>query len=245
MDQTGKGRGGVCSTGLFDQLRPTASGHEMKTEGAMPSEPVGTQTMGHVKPQPSEKQSGTSDEFQRALEGELVLFLREQNSKLLDEVANLKGMLRKSASADSGMGSSPWSAVGGTSNGASTGDLAQGVPGVKVAIPQQVRPGRTGSRTPRARVRGTAASPEKDSMRSSLKHTPNGTRVPDGPPPDTCEADEHRPPVPPFPMAVEDERIVDGPNGSFFSDMYDTCVKEQGKKWGSRMEAGTASSGWS
>ena len=236
MGPTGKGRGGM-STGLFDEQRSTALGSEMRTEGKMPVEPIGRQTMGHVKPQTLDEGDENPDGLQRALEGELVNFLRQQNSKLLDEVANLRGLLEKStAQVDSGVGSSPWSAVGGTPNGDSTGSASHGIPGLKLENPAQVRPGRHGSRTPRARVREAAVSPEKHGGRS-LKFTPNGTRVPEGPPPDQSEHDElPRPPVPPFPMAVETGLVGDGQDGTFLSELYDTCeskakVKNGDKVW--------------
>ena len=65
--------------------------------------------MGPVGAPRNESKGRDDGDLQRALEGELVEFLRNQNSKLLEEVAALRDKLEKS----SGMGSSPWSAVDG------------------------------------------------------------------------------------------------------------------------------------
>ena len=54
------------------------------------------------------------------------------------------------------------------------------------------RLGRDGSRTPRSRVRDDAVSPPRVDRNNKAKFTPNGTRVPDGSPPEL-------PPVPPMP----------------------------------------------
>ena len=89
-------------------------------------------------------------------------FLRQQNSKLMEELATLKDKLEKT----SGVASSPWSTVGG-------GDSSD------VSRPHG-RHGRHGSRTPRARVREVAASPErKETKTDGLRYTPNGTQVPE------------------------------------------------------------------
>ena len=94
---TGKGRGGH-SAGLLDALQPTESGlGSLRTEGELPVED-GLRTMGPVGPvEPPKKSTGKTDDgdLQRALEGELVNFLRCQNSKLLAEVASLRDKLEK------------------------------------------------------------------------------------------------------------------------------------------------------
>ena len=64
----------------------------------------------------------SGDSLQRALEGEIVDLLRRQNSVLLEEVANLRRLLERSAAkADSGVSSSPWSQLGDTASGHSNG----------------------------------------------------------------------------------------------------------------------------
>ena len=92
------------------------------------------------------------DDLQRALEGELVGFLKAQNSKLMSELADLKSQLQKGSSvpANSGTGSTPWSAVDVTSEESSRGASRVAPAG---------RPGRDGSRTPRSKIREHAASP--------------------------------------------------------------------------------------
>ena len=59
-----------------------------------------------------------SEELQRALEGELVGFLRQQNSKLMDELAYLRSTLDggSNGKATSGMETSPWSEVDGSAD---------------------------------------------------------------------------------------------------------------------------------
>ena len=79
----------------------------------------------------------------------MIDYLRQQNSKLQDEVAALKERLEQS----SGFGSSPSSTVGGSGSGP-MGDSHR-----------LDRPGRQGSRTPRAAVREVAVSPERVSKR--------------------------------------------------------------------------------
>ena len=157
---TGKGRGGH-SAGLLDALQPTESGlGSLRTEGGLPVEEE-LRTMGPVGPVgPPKKSTGETNDgdLQRALEGEIVDFLRCQNSKLLAEVASLRDKLEKT----SGMGSSPWSAV-------------DGVESVE-ASQQHGRHGRHGSRTPRVRTREVAVSPErKVNRQTDLRYTPNGT----------------------------------------------------------------------
>ena len=64
----------------------------LQSQGEMPREPVmgpGPQTMGAVK-QPDQQERSWTDELQRALEGELVEFLRQQNSLLMKENDDLK-----------------------------------------------------------------------------------------------------------------------------------------------------------
>lgn len=191
----------------------------MRTEGVLPGETDGSRTMGRVKPQTdSWGDSSAPDGLQRALEGELVSFLRQQNSELMNELSYLRGKLEKGSLGKSGTGmeSSPWSAVGGSTD-SSTGFVGSFQP---------ERHGRHGSRTPRSKVRDAAVSPEKKDVR---RYTPNGTKVPEGPPPETKDP---LPPVPPFPVAPVVDQGGDGMNGSFSSELYDTCESKRGMKNG-------------
>ena len=78
------------------------------SQGEMPRKLVmGLQTMGSMKPPEQAERRGT-DELQRALEGELVHFLQQQNSQLMKENADLKA----AAAATS---HSPWRICGGWS----------------------------------------------------------------------------------------------------------------------------------
>ena len=182
---TGKGRGGN-SAGMLEMEPPrsTVGKQPKRSEGVMPGESE-KKTMGPVgNLKDDDDKSG--DSLQRALEGEMVDLLRQQNSVLLEEVANLRLLLEKSAAkADSGVSSSPWSQLGDTASGHSNGTGGK--------TQKNDRQGRSGSRTPRARVRETALSPEKGGRKDPSKYTLNGTRVPDGPPPENHED----PPVPP------------------------------------------------
>ena len=146
---TGKGRGGTSASMLeIEPPRPTVGKQPKRSEGVMPSESE-KKTMGPVgNLQDDDDKSG--DSLQRALEGEMVDLLRQQNSVLLEEVANLRRLLGKSAAkADSGVSSSPWSQLGDTASGHSNGTDGK---------TQKDRQGRSGSRTPRARVRDSNQS---------------------------------------------------------------------------------------
>ena len=162
----------------------------MRTEGRMPGcdDPVLSQ--GRVKSTGTSGMEESTDGLQRALEGELVEFLRTQNSKLMQELACLKEQLQSvSAQAGSGVASSPWSAVDGTPVESSKGN----------GTFQAERHGRGGSRTPGPRTCEHAVSPEACEKRNPIRLTPNGTRVPEGPSP----ADESMlPPIPPIPTAA-------------------------------------------
>ena len=85
---TGKGRGSSAVEMLnAGPSRPTVERKPKQSEGVMPGEPEG-RTMGPVG---TPKESGSSsNDLQRALEGELVEFLRRQNSKLQSKVATLR-----------------------------------------------------------------------------------------------------------------------------------------------------------
>ena len=224
---TGKGRGSsMAGVPDVEPRMPTVQ-QQLKSEGVMPGE-SGEKTMGSVG-NPKDDGVKSGDSLQRALEGEIVDLLRKQNSVLLEEVANLRRLLEQSAAkADSGVSSSPWSQLGDTASGHSNGTDGK---------TQKDRQGRSGSRTPRARVRETAISPEKGGRRDPSKYTPNGTRVPDGPPPEVHED----PPVPPLPF-LEDAKHVGHDQLQQFSfvsgiqddalELYDTCESKPKAKNG-------------
>ena len=209
---TGKGCGNV-SAGFADASQPTRGPMELRTEGELPKEGGGSETMGPVsESKGGRNQKGELDGLQRALEGELVEFLRQQNAQLMDELASLRGKVEKGhhSKPTSGMESSPWSAVDGSANSSN----ANGFVGT---LPPE-RHGRHGSRTPRSKIRDVAISPER---RDPKHFTPNGTRVPDGPPPGDGEA--HLLPVPPFPRTLNGGQPGEGVDSSFESALYDTC----------------------
>eukprot|EP00435_Cladocopium_sp_Y103_P014795 s1755_g3.t1 len=209
LGPTGKGRGS-SSAGVVDEREPRSTGSQaMRTEGQL-SAVESERTMGPVNgPSGNRERETGMDELQRALEGEVVTFLRQQNSKLMDELADLKARLDRGSvgKSSSGMETSPWSAVGGSNS-------TQGSNGFVGTMPPE-RPGRHGSRTPRSRIRETAVSPERQ---SASRFTPNGTKVPDGPPPESVLP---LPPVPPFPIVPDAAQLGDG--SSFVSGLYDTC----------------------
>ena len=234
-DLTGKGRGGISAGVPSIALeRPTVvTRTPARTEGEMPGETVaGKRSMGpvgHVR-DPDQGSGSKSDDLQKMLEAEIVNFLRDQNSMLLQQVEELKGKLEKSTGlASVGGETSPWSAVGGMSN-----EKSNGV-GSSVVRERHARHGsRHGSRTPRARMREAAVSPECG-RRDPAKYTPNGTRVPDGPPPVEC--DQPVPPVPPIPGLEEALKFGEGHQSSFVSeihglDIYDTCESKPKMKGG-------------
>ena len=92
---TGKGRGG-SATGMLGSLQPTEYGNSrMMSEGEMPRESDSLKTMGMVRNQRKVQQHGSPDGLQRALEGEMVNMLRQQNSKLMDELQFLRAKREK------------------------------------------------------------------------------------------------------------------------------------------------------
>ena len=149
------------------------------SEGKMRDERV--ESMGAVFIDGRMKQS--VDEFQRDLEIEVANHLREQNAKLLLE---LEWYRKQKLSSDSGMGSnSSWVEV-------ATGD------GEKRAVGSCGNGGQNGQEcnTPRGGVTGGSIS----------RYTPNGTRIPDGMPPDdepNVGPPVFLPPVPPFPNVLK------------------------------------------
>ena len=95
FEPTGKGRGG-SATGMLGSLQSTEYGNSrMMSEGEMPRESDSLKTMGMVRNQRKVQQHGSPDGLQRALEGEMVNMLRQQNSKLMDELQFLRAKLEK------------------------------------------------------------------------------------------------------------------------------------------------------
>eukprot|EP00435_Cladocopium_sp_Y103_P032798 s2614_g8.t1 len=189
----GKGRGSGQSSGKAEFVTPPSrkfaggtddSGLAVKqSQGMMPVDPrESLRSMGKVPdgnaPEPP------VDELQRALEIEVVNQLREQNATLMSELDDLRRQLRNSP--HSGLESfSSWVEIPGD--------------GVR-----ERRDGRGvddgGSATPRTGVK--RGHDDGDS-----KYTPNGTKVPEGSPPkdQQCVDIPQPPPMPPFPMEVQQE----------------------------------------
>ena len=93
-ESSGKGRGGGACDGPGTPHPTEQEYGEMRTEGRMPGcdDPVLSQ--GRVKSAGTSGMEESTDGLQRALEGELVEFLRTQNSKLMQELACLKEQLQ-------------------------------------------------------------------------------------------------------------------------------------------------------
>ena len=110
---SGKGRG-TGSMGMMpreESQRPTGYGETgLQTERRIPTAEVGAGVSGTGPTAPKGQESGNVDDLQRALEGEIVTLLRNQNSMLLHEVA----LLRERPEKGSGATSSPWSTVNGS-----------------------------------------------------------------------------------------------------------------------------------
>ena len=208
---TGKGRGGD-GTGLFatppSLERPTVFGQQptgMQSQGAMPMEtpPTVQQTMGAMHGSERHEEVGMHvknvgsvppavDELQRDLEVELVDFLRQQNAQLMTQVSDLKTALEARGDQASA-GSSPWSTV---VEGESFGKRS--AMGAKRWSSRSPRPTRKQGHGSPVKLAGDGRVKKDD----KLQCTPNGTRIPDGPPPmddvsrmPSCPP----PPVPPFP----------------------------------------------
>ena len=79
LEPSGKGRGGGAREGSCTPLPTEHGSGAMRTEGRMPGcdDPVLSQ--GHVKSAGNSGMDENGDGLQRALEGELVEFLRNQN----------------------------------------------------------------------------------------------------------------------------------------------------------------------
>ena len=104
---TGKGRGLLTQGGRVFVTPPSrrtpegrGAGPGRKTAGTMdegstnqPSPPAAGRTMGPMPPEPEKarpKRDETQGNLQRAMEAEMVVFLREQNELLREELARLK-----------------------------------------------------------------------------------------------------------------------------------------------------------
>ena len=154
--------------------------------------------------------------LQRDLEMEIVDHLRNQNAQLLEEIDRLKKLQSQQGS------SSSWSEVGGaTTTGAGK---FSGLVGTAVDGNGE----RGGYHTPRSSHKPMRGKQE-------IKFTPNGTRVPDGTPPDSGKVEppapqppSEKPAVPPFPTS-----FMSGDNREKFLDSYDKvesapkCMKVQ------------------
>ena len=95
---TGKGRGGVASAGMLQALEPPVdvTSGPRRTEGRMPPREDGLESMGAVgASEMRHEEPPEVSSLQRALEGELVDFLRNQNAQLMTELASLKEQIEK------------------------------------------------------------------------------------------------------------------------------------------------------
>ena len=201
-----EGRGGNRrSEGKLPEEQPSAEaarGHERdRTMGPVPPEgapPRGPpMAAGAAVPPP---QKGDPDSLQRAFEAEMVLFLREQNAKLQEEVDQLRS-LRTTKDAAAAMSTpSSWETVdGGGGDGVPRSGLQVG----NSAEPDgQVGPPCSGSGEPSMHTpRGRSPTTRRLHPSYEVRYTPNGTQIPVGPPPSMVDA----PPVPPFPTSVSAE----------------------------------------
>ena len=205
--ESGKGRGGI-SAGLLNEESPQPVDEQrgMRTEGRMPA----GEGSGSTGPPIPAKGHGRDEEsgLQRALEGEIVDLLRRQNAQLAEELA----ALRSKVDGNSGPGMVPRS--DGAVSGNGSWEMASGA-----SVPPE-RSGRHGSRTPRSRIRSQLPSPARR-VKNDPRFTPNGTRVPDHPPPSDSPV-VPAPPMPPFPNVMDDSKL----------DMYDTCESKPRAKNG-------------
>jgi hypothetical protein len=142
---TGKGRGSQTAGVMPVALETVMPGTGLQTEGRLP----GVEKLGDPEV------SLQGNDLQRALEVEMLDYLRGENSKLADEVAFLRGQLKLKSVGNtaSGVASSPWSAIDGSGSLGSSGTAK---------VSPMNRPGRNGSRTPRNKNRNDAVSPENE-----------------------------------------------------------------------------------
>ena len=206
---TGKGRGGQTS-GKHESVYETPPSKmdvqrgegvvQKRTQGRMPDECDAT--MGAT----AKGASGVADpqgvDLQRALEVELVSHLRTQNTQLMEELDRVKALLTQAGTGSN----SSWSEVGGAS-------ACAGIPPGMDDGGQR----RGGFHTPRS-------SQKAEMGKRDARFTPNGTRIPDGTPPEADGSEPRhvpqpppeKPNVPPFPKSF----MSDG-NMEKFLDSYD------------------------
>lgn len=131
----GKGRGGASGSMGSNRMFVTppstcwrdgrGNGLGRRSDGAMPPDSVGSEdstkatkvkagksTMGPMPPKVGPHVHGEPEGLQRALEAEMVSFLRDQNDQLLEEVARLRQQAQRSGQAPSSAPSS-WEQVDG------------------------------------------------------------------------------------------------------------------------------------
>lgn len=147
---------------------------QVRTEGPMPPSAGEDVDMSCRQQQP--------DDLERAVEGELVNYLQNRNQQLEEELRVLR---QRQGMSD---GSSPWSTVG-------VGDPQSGIgcetnrdiiPGVGQS--SRMRHG-SPRRDQRRRMASRSPRPTQRLGVDHSKFTPNGTRVPEGPPPDSPVAE--------------------------------------------------------
>eukprot|EP00435_Cladocopium_sp_Y103_P030555 s975_g7.t1 len=192
----GKGRGGhvsgrvACFVTPPSTRTPGCDGEEpvfvpKQTEGRMPAETkrkINSEGQMEKREVNATVSSSSDDSLQRALEVEVVQHLRDQNALLMAELERLRSVKSSPNSGDGSMQS--WVEIPG-------GSMREGRDGDGL--------GGRGCGTPRTGI---------DAGRT-CRHTPNGTRVPEGTPP-TDEKPEppppqHVPPVPPFPTVLTED----------------------------------------
>ena len=83
---TGKGHGSAAAECLPLSCPTVKKPRGLQTDGVMPGDLEGRRTMGPVSSGRGLGQETKVDDLQRALEGEMVNFLRQQNSKLIEGI---------------------------------------------------------------------------------------------------------------------------------------------------------------
>ena len=141
--------------------------------------------------------------LQRALEVELVNHLRTQNSQLMEELDRMRALLTQAGTGSN----SSWSDVGGAS-------ACAGIPPDVMSDGGQRR---GGYQTPKS-------SQKAEMGKRDARFTPNGTRIPDGTPPEADGSEPRhvpqpppeKPNVPPFPKSFMSDGTMEK-----FLDSYD------------------------
>ena len=215
---SGKGRGvtslgGSVGARLFttppsarSEIDGRPSGRGKQTDGIMPpsessSGPSshGRASMGplppkHRPPREPDREKEDQDSLQRALEAEMVQFLREQNTQLWDELERLKKHQSKSGSAPTSTPSS-WVQIDGLGGGQPAEEASLGSTTSVGDGGGPVRPMAKKGEPPRT-PRGRSPTNRRPAA-GGHRFTPNGTQVPPGSPPDRAALLEI--PAPPFP----------------------------------------------